>query len=148
MRAPFVTNRKHDRRFVLGLVGLLCLVAACALAVVLAGAAGGGPATLRAGGARHAVNLTVAAARAGTTAVDLTVTGADGRPSTPDEIELEVLMPQMGHVLSTVRPSATSPGAYRAEAVSLPMGGQYEFTVRLSGPDGDDRVVFPLLVSG
>ncbi|MCS7476722.1 FixH family protein [Umezawaea endophytica] len=149
MRSPFIAGAWYDRRLVLALVGVVCVAVAGALALVLIKPAVGTTGALRANGTHHAVSLTVATARVGTTAIDMTFTGTDGLPSTPDEVEVDVVMARMGHVLSTVDLVPTGPpGSYRAAAVELPMSGQYEITVRTSDPGGDDRIVFPLLVSG
>lgn len=146
MRIPAISgDRCH--RVAFALIAVMCVLAACAI-VVLARATGASAETLQGNGIRHQVRLTVAAPRVGDTAVDLDVTGIDGSPSTSDNAEIDVVMPQMGHAFSTVTPTRTSPGTFRAEAVPLPMSGRYEFTVRLHGPEGGDRVVFPLQVNG
>ncbi|MFE3752704.1 FixH family protein [Nocardia tengchongensis] len=77
----------------------------------------------------------------GDNTVDLTVTDAQGNSATPDKMSVEPAMPQMGHALPPSATSVVTPGHYRA-TVHLPMPGQWEIAVKLSGAPGSGSAVF------
>ncbi|MGW5053995.1 FixH family protein [Actinokineospora sp. NPDC004072] len=108
---------------------------------------GGGPTVLRAQAGEHVVELTIAEPRIGANEVRLAITDAGGRPAELDEVTLEPVMPQMGHISAPVPARPDGPGLRRAE-LALNMGGQWVITVTLRGPDGTADVDFPLLVNG
>lgn len=93
--------------------------------------------------ARHSVQLSVENPKQGSNTIGLRITDRGGRPATVDSVQVEPVMPQMGHALAPVTAGAQAPGDYRAADTVLPMPGQWEITVTLNGTE---QVVFPLLV--
>ncbi|MEZ5293275.1 MAG: FixH family protein [Vicinamibacterales bacterium] len=75
----------------------------------------------------------------------VTIRTAAGRPVLDARIAIGGGMPRHGHGLPT-RPRATSlgDGLYELEGVRFNMGGWWELTLTVAGPDGDDTVVFNL----
>ncbi|MFB9905703.1 FixH family protein [Allokutzneria oryzae] len=128
-------------QWIVALVATVAVVAG-AVALLTAGSGDAGVA-LSSSTSRHSVRLVVDSPRAGTTAIDVEVTGE----SSVDGVRIEPAMPHMGHA---VRPATTAPagrGRYRAENVLLEMSGQWEITVVVEDARGTERVIFPLLVS-
>lgn len=89
----------------------------------------------------YSVRLDAGAPRTGDNAVNLEITTAQGESATPDKVSLAPSMPQMGHALPPSTATAVTPGHYRA-TVHLPMPGQWEITVQLSGPQGTGAATF------
>ncbi|WP_067536690.1 FixH family protein [Nocardia crassostreae] len=85
----------------------------------------------------YLVQLTVAdgTPHTGDNTVELDITDQQGAPATPDEVSVEPAMPQMGHAVPPGIAETITPGRYRA-TVNLPMPGQWEIAVHLSGPQG------------
>ncbi|MTE17162.1 FixH family protein [Nocardia aurantiaca] len=79
--------------------------------------------------------------RPGDNTVDLDITDQHGNAATPDRVSVEPAMPQMGHALPPSTAAAVTPGHYRA-TVTLPMPGQWEIAVRLSGAPGSGSATF------
>ncbi|QLY30515.1 FixH family protein [Nocardia huaxiensis] len=80
-------------------------------------------------------------AHTGDNAVDLEITDHAGNPVAPDQVAVEPAMPQMGHAVPPAAAEPITPGRYRA-TVNLPMPGQWEIAVDLSGPEGSGRATF------
>lgn len=89
----------------------------------------------------YLVALRVDSARTGDNTVDLDITDQRGDSATPDRVSVEPAMPQMGHALPPSTATAVTPGHYRA-TVNLPMPGQWEIAVKLSGAPGSGSAVF------
>jgi hypothetical protein len=93
--------------------------------------------------AQHRVTLTVDDPKPGPNTLDLEVTDTTGDPSVADAVEVELVMPQMGHAL----PAATAPRSgdarYRVAEIEIPMPGYWEVVVSLSATE---RAVLPLFV--
>ncbi|WP_199440924.1 FixH family protein [Umezawaea beigongshangensis] len=123
---------------------LVAVVVAAAVVLFARPGSGSAPAALEAATSRHGVRLVVDAARAGTTGVDVEVSGAPD----VDEVRIEPAMPHMGHALPPIPAQRTGDGRYRAAEVPLDMAGQWELTVVVDDARGAERVVFPLLISG
>ncbi|MEV8633091.1 FixH family protein [Streptosporangium sp. NPDC051023] len=125
-------------------------------AAVLAGAAlwlfwpwgDTGPAVLSNGTAHYRIRLTVDASRTGASPVTVEVADLQGRPVTLRKVTVEPVMTTMGHAYEPVDAVAAGPGRYRAESLSLRMGGAWELNVLLHGPTGVEQAAFPLLVTG
>ncbi|APA97887.1 FixH family protein [Nocardia seriolae] len=120
-----------------------------AAAVVLAAAllawwlwpSGGSKPVARSAAGPYLVQLRVDSARTGDNAVDLDITDQRGDAATPDRVSVEPAMPQMGHALPPSTATALTPGHYRA-TVNLPMPGQWEIAVKLSGAPGSGSATF------
>ncbi|MFB7719268.1 FixH family protein [Nocardia sp. NPDC056100] len=125
-----------------GIVAMAAIVIA-ALAVWWLWPDGGGASVSRMAAGPYQVALSVAGdgARTGDNTVDLEILTAQGDPAAPEKVIVAPAMPQMGHALPTATATATGPGHYRA-AVNLPMPGQWEITVQLSGPQGSGSATF------
>ncbi|MEV6772098.1 FixH family protein [Nocardia sp. NPDC051030] len=93
----------------------------------------------------YLVTLTVAdgTPRTGDNTVDLEITDQKGDPAAPDKVSVEPAMPQMGHAVPPNPATSAAPGHYRA-TVSLPMPGQWEIAVNLSGSQGSGRATFAI----
>ncbi|GAB4585801.1 FixH family protein [Nocardia sp. IFM 10818] len=91
----------------------------------------------------YLVQLTIAdgAPRTGDNTVDIEITDQQGIPATPDRVSVEPAMPQMGHAVPPAIAGTVTPGRYRA-TVHLPMPGQWEIAVHLSGPQGSGSATF------
>ena len=77
----------------------------------------------------------------GDNTVDLDITDQHGTAASPDRVSVEPAMPQMGHALPPSTAAVVSPGHYRA-TVTLPMPGQWEIAVKLSGTSGSGSAIF------
>ncbi|MGW4355220.1 FixH family protein [Nocardia sp. NPDC004582] len=101
------------------------------------------PSVSRSDAGPYRVELRVSggSAHAGDNTVDLEITDAQGTSATPDKVSVEPAMPQMGHALPPSAAAAVTPGHYRA-TVALPMPGQWEIAVKLSGAPGSGSAVF------
>lgn len=78
----------------------------------------------------------------------LTVKTTDGQPVENARIAIDGGMPQHGHGLPTA-PQVTShlgDGRYRVEGVKFNMSGWWEFKFAISAPQGDDAVVFNIVL--
>ncbi|WP_222932676.1 FixH family protein [Nocardia yunnanensis] len=90
----------------------------------------------------YLVALRVDSPHTGDNTVDLDVTDQQGNVVAPDRISVEPAMPQMGHALPpSPAAAAVTPGHYRA-TVNLPMPGQWEIAVKLSGAPGTGSATF------
>ncbi|WP_067813754.1 FixH family protein [Nocardia inohanensis] len=89
----------------------------------------------------YSVQLSVTAPRTGDNPVDLEITTPQGDSASPDKVSLAPSMPQMGHALPLSTATTVTPGHYRA-TVNLPMPGQWEITVQVSGPQGSGTATF------
>ncbi|MCU1684786.1 MAG: hypothetical protein JWQ81_5525 [Amycolatopsis sp.] len=102
---------------------------------------------LNSGAGPYNVRLSVDNPRLGTNSVTVDVSDATGAPAALKTVAVEPVMPLMGHALAPITATAAGPGHYQASAIVLPMSGQWEFTVSLTGPAGAAQAVFPLLVT-
>ncbi|MEC3953630.1 FixH family protein [Nocardia sp. CDC153] len=89
----------------------------------------------------YLVRLKIDSPRTGDNTVDLDITDQHGDTATPDRVSVEPAMPQMGHALPPSTATAVAPGHYRA-TVDLPMPGQWEIAVKLSGAPGSGSATF------
>ncbi|MFC9997315.1 FixH family protein [Nocardia sp. NPDC127526] len=91
----------------------------------------------------YLVQLTVAdgTPRTGDNTVEIEITDQQGVSATPDKVSVEPAMPQMGHAVPPGIAETVTPGHYRA-TVNLPMPGQWEIAVHLSGPQGSGSATF------
>ncbi|MEU3270541.1 FixH family protein [Saccharomonospora sp. NPDC006951] len=69
-------------------------------------------------------------------------------PAAADRVLVEPAMPSMGHALTPSTATAEGEGRYRVRDAALPMAGQWEVVVTITEDGIEDRVVFPLLVTG
>ncbi|WP_067685773.1 FixH family protein [Nocardia jejuensis] len=84
--------------------------------------------------------------RTGDNTVELDITDQGGSPVAPEKVSVEPAMPQMGHALPPSVATTDAPGHYRA-TVNLPMPGQWEIAVNLSGSAGTGRATFAVRVN-
>lgn len=94
----------------------------------------------------YLIHLTVDSPHTGDNPLQLDITDQHGDPAAPDRVSVEPAMPQMGHAVPPATATAGTPGHYRA-TVNLPMPGQWEITVDLSGPLGAGRATFSVQTS-
>ncbi|MEU6645828.1 FixH family protein [Saccharomonospora sp. NPDC046836] len=97
---------------------------------------------------RHQVRLTIehTGIESGEWLLEITTDGTD--PAAVDHVLVEPAMPSMGHALTPLTATAEGAGRFRVRDVTLPMRGQWEITVTIAALGTEDRVVFPLLVTG
>lgn len=78
----------------------------------------------------------------------LTVTTPAGDPVDGAEIRVDGGMPGHGHGLPTQPQASDGPGdgVYRIEGVRFNMGGWWELKFLVSGPAGEDSVVFNIVL--
>ncbi|WP_280266773.1 FixH family protein [Nocardia wallacei] len=81
--------------------------------------------------------------RVGANTVEFDITDRQENPATPTRVLVAPAMPQMGHAVPPATAEAIAPGHYRA-AVELPMSGQWEITVDVSGPPGTGTATFSI----
>lgn len=119
---------------------------AAALVAVLAGVAtwllwpGGEDAPRRIPAGPYSIRL-ASTLHPGANTVEFDITDRQSAPAHPTRVTVAPAMPQMGHAVPPVAAAATGPGRYRAE-LDLPMSGQWEITVDLSGPAGAGTATF------
>jgi hypothetical protein len=140
-----VTATKN--RVLIAAVAAVAVIVVGVLAWLLWPSSDNGPTVLRAGDGTVAVQLTMDAPKTGAHSLTLNVTDPHGAPLSFGTATVEAVMPQMGHALTAVTAAPAGPGVFRADGLTLPMSGQWELTVTLSGGAKRDQVVFPLLVS-
>lgn len=100
------------------------------------------PEVQQAGTERFVVRLAVPDRRTDPWRVE--VDRRDGRPGPVPDVRLEPVMTGMGHALDPVTAQPDGPGRYRA-AVTLPMAGPWEITVRLDDGAGTEQAAFAVL---
>lgn len=79
----------------------------------------------------YLVKLIGESPKVGISPVTIEITGDGAQPPTPDSVNFEPAMTQMGHATTPVLAAALGEGRYRA-AVDLSMAGQWEITVRIA----------------
>jgi hypothetical protein len=107
-----------------------------------------GPVLLHAGTSRYVVTTTVGSSRIGATDVDIGLTDRTGGPVDRATVEIEAIMPLMGHATPPVSADSLGNGHYRAAQVPLMMTGPWELQVSIDAADGVDTLILPLSVSG
>ena len=139
-------------RGVLAGAGIAVLVGLVAGLGLLLWPAQGGPAVLHTGTARYVVTATVDNPRIGSTAIEFTLVPRSAGPARAAIVDLEAVMPLMGHATPSVRAVSVGGDRYRADGVALMMPGSWELMVSIhvdGAVDGAvDNLVLPLPVSG
>jgi hypothetical protein len=107
-----------------------------------------GPVALHAGTSHYVVTATVDSARMGTTDIEVDLTTRAGAPVDHAMVEIEAIMPLMGHATPPVSADSLGNGHYRAAQVPLMMTGPWELQVSIDAADGVDTLILPLSVSG
>lgn len=107
-----------------------------------------GPVVLHGGTARNVVTATVDSPRIGATAVDIDLRTRTGDPAPPVGVDIEAVMPLMGHATPPVPAVPVGAGRYRAEGVPLMMTGPWQLRISITAPDGIDHLMLPLSVGG
>jgi nitrogen fixation protein FixH len=107
-----------------------------------------GPVALRAGTSHYVVTATVDSARMGTTDIEVDLATRAGGPVGHAMVEIEAIMPLMGHATPPVSADSLGNGHYRAAQVPLMMTGPWELQVSIDAADGVDNLILPLSVSG
>jgi hypothetical protein len=105
-------------------------------------------AVLRTGTPHHVVTATVQNPRIGTTAVEIDLADRIGGPTTAAAVEIEAVMPLMGHATPHATAVSVGGGRYRAEGVPLMMTGSWELLLSIDVAGAVDHLVLPLSVSG
>jgi hypothetical protein len=127
------------------------ILAAIATAVVLAGLVWPippGPDVFHAGTSHYVVTATVDHPKVGASAVEIDVTNRTGSPAHPAAVNIQAVMPQMGHASPPVPAVPLGGGRYHADGVPLMMAGPMELLVSIDFAGGVDRLTLPLTVSG
>lgn len=120
----------------------LAATAAVILLVMLAwrpGAGQDGPPPLRAGNAQTSVAVWLDPARTGYTTATIALTGPDNTPRTGVFVQVQAVMPLMGHATPQAAATAMGNGRYTVPGIHLMTTGPWELHVRLNG--GDDLVL-------
>jgi hypothetical protein len=63
-------------------------------------------------------------------------------------MDVEAVMPLMGHATPPVSAVPVGGGRYRAEGVPLMMTGPWQLRISMTAADGIDHLMLPLSVSG
>jgi hypothetical protein len=106
-----------------------------------------GPVVLHAGTPQYVVTATVDSARVGTTDIDIDLTDRTGGPVDRATVQIEAIMPLMGHAGPPISADAMGNGHYRATQVPLMMTGPLELRLSIDAPNGVDHLTLPLPVS-
>jgi hypothetical protein len=122
------------------LITVVAVLAAGIVAWLIWGTGTSGPSVQQAVSGPYTVRLTTCQARIGVNAFTLDVSPAAAG------VTVEPVMPQMGHALTPVPAAPDAAGHFHVDGVELPMAGQWELAVTVSGPGGPAQTVFPLLV--
>lgn len=93
--------------------------------------------------AQHRVTLTVDDPKPGPNTLDIEVTDATGDPSVADALEVELVMPQMGHALPAATAARAGEARHHVAEIEIPMSGYWEVVVSLSATE---QAVLPLFV--
>lgn len=107
-----------------------------------------GPVALHAGTSHYVITATVDSARMGTTDIEVDLATRAGGPVDHAMVEIEAIMPLMGHATPLVSADSLGNGHYRAAQVPLMMTGPWELQVSIDAADGVDNLILPLSVSG
>jgi hypothetical protein len=107
-----------------------------------------GPVVLHAGTSHYVVTATVGTSRMGATDIDIGLTNRTGGPVDRATVELEAIMPLMGHATPPVSADSVGNGHYRAPQVPLMMTGPWELQLSVDAANGADHLTLPLSVSG
>jgi hypothetical protein len=93
--------------------------------------------------AQHRVTLTVDDPMPGPNTLDLEVAATTGGVPVADALEVELVMPQMGHALPAATAARVGEARHRVAEIEIPMSGYWEVVVSLSATD---QAVLPLIV--
>jgi hypothetical protein len=137
---------QRERRVLVG-GGIVAIVAAVILGW-LVWPKPPGPVVLRAGTSQYVITATVDSARIGTTDIDIDLTNRTGGPIDRATVEIEAIMPLMGHASPPVSADSVGNGHYRAAQVPLMMTGPWELHLSIDAANGVDRLVLPFSVTG
>ncbi|HEY0452682.1 FixH family protein [Actinophytocola sp.] len=107
-----------------------------------------GPVVLHAGTSHYVVTATVDSARIGGTAVEIDLSTRARVPVDHATVEIDAVMPLMGHAAPPAPAESAGGGRYRAAQVPLMMTGPWELHVSIDGPAGADNLMLPLAVTG
>lgn len=107
-----------------------------------------GPAVIHSGTSHYVVAATVESPRVGASDIEFDITDRTGGPAHLAAVNVQAVMPQMGHADPPVGAAPTGGGHYRAYAVPLMMTGPMELLVALDYPGGVDHLTLPIAVSG
>jgi YtkA-like len=107
-----------------------------------------GPVVLHAGTPHYVVTATVDSARLGSTGIEIHVITRAGHPVDRAMVQIEAIMPLMGHAAPPVSADPSGGGRYQARQVPLMMIGPWELQMSIDAPDGVDNLTLPLSVSG
>jgi hypothetical protein len=107
-----------------------------------------GPVVLHAGTSHYVITATVGSSRIGTTDIDIDLTNRTGGPVDRATVEIEAIMPLMGHATPSVSAYSVGNGHYRAAQVPLMMTGPWELQLSIDATNGVDHLTVPLSVSG
>jgi hypothetical protein len=107
-----------------------------------------GPVVLHAGTSHYVVTATVNSPRIGATDIEIDLTTRAGGPVDRAMVEIEAIMPLMGHATPPVPADALGNGHYRVAQVPLMMTGPWELRLSIDAPNGVNNLILPLSVSG
>jgi hypothetical protein len=128
--------------------GAIVAAAAAVILVWLLWPTPPGPVVLHAGTSHYVVTATVDSARMGGTAVEVDLATRAGAPLDRAMVQIQAVMPLMGHATPPVTADSAGGGRYRAAQVPLMMTGAWELQLSIAAPDGVDTLMLPLSVTG
>jgi hypothetical protein len=146
--AARVEHRQRARRVLVGGGIGVAIVAAAVILGWLVWPKPPGPVALHAGTSHYVITATVASARIGATDITIDLTNRTGGPVDGATVEIEAIMPLMGHATPPVTADSMGNGHYRATQVPLMMTGPWELQLSIDATNGVDHLTLPLSVSG
>jgi len=107
-----------------------------------------GPTVLHTGTATYAVTVTVDSTRVGMTGVEVDLTGRTAATPPATAVEVDPVMPLMGHATPPAAAQPLGDGRHHADGVELMMTGPWELRLSISSRGGVEYLTLPLAVSG
>jgi hypothetical protein len=105
-----------------------------------------GPSVLHTGTARYIVTATVDNPRTGITAVEFAFTPRTAGTAAATAVDLEAVMPSMGHATESIRAVPLGGDRYRIDGVPLMMTGSWELLVSIASGGTAEHLTLPLSV--
>jgi hypothetical protein len=107
-----------------------------------------GPVVFHGGTSHYVITATVDSVRIGTTNIDIGITNRTGGAVDQATVEIDAIMPLMGHAMPPVSADSVGNGHYRATQVTLMMTGPWELQLSIDARNGVDHLTLPLSVRG
>jgi YtkA-like len=107
-----------------------------------------GAIVLHAGTSHYVITATLDSTRIGTTGINIDLTNRTGVPVDRATVEIEAIMPLMGHATPPLRAHWVGSGHYRATQVPVMMTGPWELQLSIDATNGVDYLTLPFSASG